>query len=64
MRFPPLPLRSSIDHLFSILLPNVLITSHQAFLTHEALGNIAQTTMESITAFAQTGSVPDALAVK
>ena len=28
--------------------PNVLITSHQAFLTHEALSNIAQTTFESI----------------
>jgi D-lactate dehydrogenase len=31
--------------------PNVLITAHQAFLTHEALGNIASTTLESITAF-------------
>ncbi|HTQ46562.1 MAG TPA: 2-hydroxyacid dehydrogenase [Polyangiaceae bacterium] len=31
--------------------PNVLITSHQAFLTHEALGGIAATTLESITAF-------------
>ena len=28
--------------------PNVLITSHQAFLTHEALSNIAETTFESI----------------
>jgi D-lactate dehydrogenase len=31
--------------------PNVLITSHQAFLTHEALGNIARTTLESVRAF-------------
>jgi D-lactate dehydrogenase len=31
--------------------PNVLITSHQAFLTHEALANIANTTLESISAF-------------
>ena len=34
-----------------ISLPNVLVTSHQAFLTHEALDNIAATTMGSITAF-------------
>jgi D-lactate dehydrogenase len=33
--------------------PNVLITSHQGFLTREALTNIAQTTLASITAFAQ-----------
>jgi D-lactate dehydrogenase len=25
--------------------PNVLVTGHQAFLTHEALNNIAQTTL-------------------
>jgi len=30
---------------------NVLITSHQAFLTHEALANIADTTLASIRAF-------------
>ena len=28
-----------------------LITSHQAFLTEEALNNIATTTLENITAF-------------
>ena len=28
--------------------PNVLLTSHQAFLTKEALGNIAQTTLQNI----------------
>lgn len=28
--------------------PNVLITSHQAFLTHEALANIAETTLSSV----------------
>lgn len=32
-------------------LPNVIITSHQAFLTDEALHNIAQTTLENIKAF-------------
>ena len=31
--------------------PNVLITSHQAFLTREALKNIAETTISSITKF-------------
>jgi D-lactate dehydrogenase len=31
--------------------PNVLITSHQAFLTHEALANIADTTIQNISAF-------------
>lgn len=37
--------------------PNVLITSHQAFLTTEALNNIAGTTLESIAEFEKTGSV-------
>lgn len=31
--------------------PNVLITSHQAFLTHEALENIATTTLSNISVF-------------
>jgi len=31
--------------------PNVLITSHQAFLTREALANIAETTLANATAF-------------
>jgi len=31
--------------------PNVLITSHQAFLTHEALQNIATTTLQSLSDF-------------
>lgn len=33
--------------------PNVLVTSHQAFLTREALANIAETTLDSIDAFAR-----------
>jgi D-lactate dehydrogenase len=33
--------------------PNTLITSHQGFLTREALDNIAETTLASISAFAQ-----------
>ncbi|HLV67016.1 MAG TPA: 2-hydroxyacid dehydrogenase [Polyangiaceae bacterium] len=31
--------------------PNVVVTSHQAFLTREALGNIATTTLENVSAF-------------
>lgn len=31
--------------------PNVLITGHQGFLTQEALGNIAQTTLENVRAY-------------
>jgi D-lactate dehydrogenase len=46
-----------------ISLPNVLITSHQAFLTHEALANIATTTLETISAF-EHGSVPTNVLVK
>jgi D-lactate dehydrogenase len=37
--------------------PNVLITSHQAFLTNEALRNIAETTLQSISEFAQKGVI-------
>lgn len=33
--------------------PNVIVTSHQAFLTQEALSNIANTTLGSIKAFAE-----------
>ena len=36
--------------------PNVLITSHKAFLTTEALTEIARTTVANITALAWQGS--------
>jgi len=36
--------------------PNVVITAHQAFLTKEALGAIAQTTLDNITAWAAGAS--------
>lgn len=36
-------------------MPNVLVTSHQAFLTAEALRNIAETTVENILALANSG---------
>lgn len=38
-----------------ITMPNVLVTSHQAFLTEEALDNIAETTMENVREFFDTG---------
>lgn len=37
-----------------ISMPNVIVTSHQAFLTNEALANIAQTTVENIISFFET----------
>ena len=33
--------------------PNVVITAHQAFLTHEALANIAETTLGNVSAWEQ-----------
>lgn len=40
------------DHLARLLtFPNVLVTSHQGFLTEEALTNIAQTTLQNISDF-------------
>lgn len=38
-----------------ISLPNVLVTSHQAFLTEEALANIAETTLENIQSYLKEG---------
>lgn len=38
-----------------ISMPNVIVTSHQAFLTEDALSNIAQTTVENIVGFARNG---------
>ncbi len=37
-------------------MPNVLVTSHQAFLTEEALGNIAETTVNNIKEIVNNGS--------
>ena len=34
-----------------VSMPNVIVTSHQAFLTHEALANIATTTLNNLDAF-------------
>jgi len=37
--------------------PNVLVTSHQAFLTKEALTNIAETTLLNAESFFQRGEL-------
>ena len=42
-----------------ISMPNVIVTSHQAFLTEEALENIAQTTVENLVTLAETGACPN-----
>lgn len=38
-----------------ISMPNVIVTSHQAFLTEEALSNIAETTVRNIVDFFENG---------
>ena len=47
-----------------ISMPNVILTSHQAFLTEEALQNIAKTTLENITAFSKTGFCANEISYK
>ena len=44
-----------------ISMPNVLVTSHQAFLTEEALCNIAETTIENIFEFENRGGAVNEL---
>ena len=38
-----------------ISMPNVIVTSHQAFLTEDALSNIAKTTVDNLIGFAKNG---------
>ncbi len=40
-----------------ISMPNVIVTSHQAFLTEEALNNIAETTVQNILSFYENDGV-------
>lgn len=46
------------DEILSLLIsmPNVIVTSHQAFLTQEALANIAETTIANILEYKNTGN--------
>ena len=47
-----------------ISMPNVIVSSHQAFLTKEALDNIADTTFGNILDFLRTGMSPNELCYK
>ncbi len=42
-----------------ISMPNVIVTSHQAFLTKEALSNIAEVTLQNIKAFVSGEGLPN-----
>lgn len=44
-----------------ISMPNVIVTSHQAFLTEEALNNIAATTVQNLLDLFETGECPNEL---
>lgn len=44
-----------------ISMPNVIVTSHQAFLTEDALSAIAETTVRNLVDFARDGQCPNEL---
>ena len=44
-----------------ISMPNVIVTSHQAFLTEEALANIAETTVNNLVELFEKGQCPNEL---
>jgi len=44
-----------------ISMPNVIVTSHQAFLTEEALENIAETTVQNLVSFFENHQCPNEL---
>ncbi len=44
-----------------ISMPNVIVTSHQAFLTEEALSNIAETTVQNIVEFSENNKCKNEL---
>ncbi|MBE6572538.1 MAG: 2-hydroxyacid dehydrogenase [Ruminococcaceae bacterium] len=44
-----------------ISMPNVIVTSHQAFLTEEALSNIAETTVNNIVQYLSVSQCPNEL---
>ena len=47
-----------------ISMPNVIVSSHQAFLTREALKNIADTTLSNIREFFENGVCPNEVCYK
>lgn len=54
------------DDVFARLLtfPNVVVTSHQAFFTREAMENISRTTLANITEFERTGKCANAVSLE
>jgi len=44
--------------------PNVVITGHQAFFTHDAMTNIAETTLANIRDYETTGACPNLVATQ
>ena len=47
-----------------ISMPNVIVTSHQAFLTNEALSNIADTTLANVREFFEKDTCPNEVCYK
>ena len=47
-----------------ISMPNVIVSSHQAFLTREALGNIAAATLDNVRGFLKDGLSPNEVCYK
>lgn len=47
-----------------ISMPNTIVTSHQAFLTEEALRNIAETTVQSLLDFFDGKPISESNVVK
>ena len=47
-----------------ISMPNVIVTSHQAFLTEEALSNIAETTTQNVISFFRDGTCQNEICYK
>jgi D-lactate dehydrogenase len=47
-----------------ISMPNVIVTSHQAFLTEEALSNIAETTVKNLVDLSEKGQCENELCYK
>ena len=47
-----------------VSMPNVIITSHQAFFTAEAMENIAHTTLDNLKDYFESGSLPNEICYK
>ncbi len=62
-RLPAYSPHAVAEHTFARLMtfPNVVITGHQGFFTHEALTAIAETTIGNLTSFEMTGEALHAL---